>query len=144
MRISLFSVIVMLLPMLILIVIVSLLMMNISNNRYVLVYGFIVFFGWITGIILGMTFKTLPFIVWNKVYHIQAANGKTPNPADLFSHTVFKAMSVAYLAGILVFSSGILLKQAVLIKSGSACLIVTAFLYNWNTIKLIRHKKITT
>jgi hypothetical protein len=52
-------------------------------------YGFIIFFGWITAIILGMTFKTLPFIVWNKVYHQQAGKGKTPNPKDLFSATDF-------------------------------------------------------
>ncbi|HEY0899927.1 MAG TPA: cytochrome C oxidase subunit I, partial [Sphingobacteriaceae bacterium] len=33
--------------------------------RIIMLYGFCIFFGWVTAMILGMTFKTLPFIVWN-------------------------------------------------------------------------------
>ena len=103
-------------------------------------YGFIIFFGWITAIILGMTFKTLPFIVWNKVYHQLAGKGKTPNPKDLFSNTIFKWMSVAYIFGFVLFTAGILLDFTWLLQIAAALLLVTALLYNWNVIKLLMHK----
>jgi hypothetical protein len=103
-------------------------------------YGFTIFFGWISAIIMGMTFKTLPFIVWNKVYHHLAGKGKTPNPKELFSNTVFKGMGVVYLFGFGLFTAGILFHQVPIVHSGAALLVITSFLYNWNVIKILMHK----
>ena len=101
----------------------------------VICYGFVIFFGWLTAIILGMTFKTLPFIVWNKVYHLQSAKGRTPNPKDLFSDVIFRIMSISYLAGFVIFGSGILSEKSILLQAGATLLIVAAFFYNWNVVK---------
>ena len=69
MKVSLLSVLMMLIPVVFLIVILVLFFLSDKENTNMIIsYGFIIFFGWITAIILGMTFKTLPFIVWNKVY----------------------------------------------------------------------------
>ena len=101
------------------------------------------FFGWITAIILGMTFKTLPFIVWNKVYHHLAGKGKTPNPKDLFSNKVFKWMSVAYILGFVMFTAGILFHSTIVLQIAAALLLLTSLLYNWNVIKLLMHKPVS-
>jgi hypothetical protein len=144
MKVSLLSVLMMLLPMIFLgIIIVLLLLSPAENISLVITYGFIIFFGWITAIILGMTFKTLPFIIWNKVYHELAGKGKTPNPKDLFSNGIFKWMSIAYLSGFILFAAGTLLKVDFLLLFASALLVVTAFLYNWNVIKLLLHKPVS-
>jgi hypothetical protein len=90
--------------------------------------------------ILGMTFKTLPFIIWNKVYHYQAGLGKTPNPKDLFSNILFKSMAVVYLFGFILFVVGVLFANTLLLKSASVFLLITALLYNWNVIKMFLHK----
>lgn len=141
MKVSLLSVLMMLLPIIFLFVIIILLMMSTKENiSLVISYGFIIFFGWITAIILGMTFKTLPFIVWNKVYHQLAGKGKTPNPIDLFSNTVFKWMSVAYIFGFVFFATGILINSTMLLQMAAGLLLATSFLYNWNVIKLLMHK----
>ncbi|HYJ64634.1 MAG TPA: cytochrome C oxidase subunit I, partial [Parafilimonas sp.] len=67
---SLLSVVIMIVPVFLLAaIIISLAFISKQNIRLVLSYGFLIFFGWLTAMILGMTFKTLPFIVWNKVYH---------------------------------------------------------------------------
>lgn len=105
-----------------------------------LAYGFMIFFGWLTAIILGMTFKTLPFIVWNKVYRHRSSLGKTPNPKDMFSHSVFNVMSIFYLAGFVLFAAGIMTSQFLLLKTGAVLLIAAAALYNWNVFKVITHK----
>ncbi|MGE5106074.1 MAG: cytochrome C oxidase subunit I [Sphingobacteriales bacterium] len=141
MKVSLLSVLMMLLPIIFLVIIIALLILSPEENiSLVISYGFIIFFGWITAIILGMTFKTLPFIVWNKVYHHLAGKQKTPNPKDLFSNTIFKWMSVVYILGFVLFTAGILLRYSIVMQSAAVLLLLTSFLYNWNVIKLLLHK----
>lgn len=140
MKISLLSIGMMLLPVVLLILIIGLLLAGSASTKLVLAYGFIVFFGWLTAIIFGMTFKTLPFIIWNKVYHLQAGLGKTPNPKDLFSSPVFYAMGIAYLCGFGLFITGIFTANIVVLKMATLLLILAALLYNCNVIKLFMHK----
>jgi len=142
MKISLLSVIMMLLPVILLFIIIVWLLINSINPQFVLIYGFVIFFGWITAIILGMTFKTLPFIVWNKVYHLQAGLGKTPNPKDMFSSKIFSLMSIAYLAGFILFIIGIYLANNFLLKLASFLLLLAALFYNWNVLKIFSHKSV--
>lgn len=140
MKISLLSVLLMLLPFVFLVSITGWLLSDNLNTQLVLIYGFIIFFGWITLIIFGMTFKTLPFIVWNKVYHAKAGLGKTPNPKDLFNNRVFIIMAMSYLAGFILFITGIYLADVYVLTFAAAILIVAALLYNWNVINVILHK----
>jgi hypothetical protein len=105
----------------------------------VLLYGFCIFFGWLTAIILAMTFKTLPFIVWNKVYQDQAS-GQTPAPKELFSGTLFRLMTIAYLAGFFVFVSGMVSRSDILLKTGAAALLLAAMLYVCNVGKTLLHQ----
>lgn len=141
MRISLLSAVMMLLPMIFLVINISLLLFSATENTsLIMAYGFIIFFGWISAIIIGMTFKTLPFIVWNKIYHHLAGKGKTPGPKDLFSIAIFKAMSWAYLSGFGLFTAGILLQNSPALQTGALLLVITSFLYNWNVIKILMHK----
>ncbi len=139
-KISLLSVAMMLLPIVLLLVIILLLVFSFANEKLVLAYGFSIFFGWLTAIILGMTFKTLPFIVWNKIYHPKTGMGKMPNPKDLFDHKVFNAMGILYLAGFCLFLAGILCGRVMIIQLASTLLIVTAVLYNFNILKMLRQK----
>jgi len=139
MKVSLLSVIQMLLPFIALIIVLALLPDD-KHPNVALLYGFCIFFGWITAIIFGMTFKTLPFIVWNKVYHQKAHGGKTPAPKDLFSEKVFNRMSIAYLAGFILFVAGIILLNDVLLKTGAVALLAAAVLYVFNTGITLLHQ----
>ena len=140
MRISLLSVAMMLLPLLIILVVSVYRISGGPQSRLVLLYGFLIFFGWITSLILGMTFKTLPFIIWNKCYHEKAGLMKTPDPKTLMSDRLFMAMGVSYLSGFLVFSLGIFGGYANLLKAGATALILAAVFYNLNVLKIWRHK----
>lgn len=141
MKISLLSVLLLSLPVLFVFILIAVLLISKTENTSLgTAYGFVIFFGWITSIILGMTFKTLPFIVWNKVYHRLAGKGKTPNPKDLFNDKLFHWMSLSYITGLILFTTGILIQQDLALKTGAALLLVTAILYNWNVLLLIKHK----
>lgn len=139
-KISLLSVLMMLLPLMFLFIIILLLLFSIENPRLILTYGFCIFFGWITAIIFGMTFKTLPFILWNKIYHDKAGLGKTPNPKDLFSDKVFLWMTMIYLAGFILFITGILFSNELILKIAAIFLLVAAILYNGNVFNMFMHK----
>lgn len=140
MKTSLLSVLMMLIPLIFLISITGWLFADKMNEKMGVIYGFIIFFGWITAIIFGMTFKTLPFIVWNKMYHDKAGFEKTPNPRELFNNSVFVAMIVIYLAGFGLFITGASLANASILSIAAAVLITAAVLYNWNVIKVLSHK----
>ncbi len=143
MKISLRSIAFLFLPVLILLIILFLFIFskNAAMNL-IIAYGFTIFFGWLTAIILGMTFKTLPFIIWNKKYAALAGKAKTPNPKDLFSEKIFYMMNLSYLGGFLIFCGGIFLNVVWLRYAGSGLLVITAALYNYNVLKLVFHKPI--
>ena len=144
MKISLISVAMMLFLILLFIIIISMLCFSEVKPSLVLTYGFLIFFGWLSSLMLGMTFKTLPFIVWNKVYHHRAAFGNTPSPKKLFEHTIFKIMCIIYLIGFSIFAIGIILASPYLLKIGAFLIIITSILYNINVFKIILHKASST
>ncbi len=139
MKTSLLSIIQMLLPFLALITALLFLPTD-THSNIILLYGFCMFFGWITAIILGMTFKTLPFIVWNKVYHIKAHKGKTPAPKELFSEKIYNIMLITYLIGFILFIFGLMFINQIILKSGSIALLIAAILYFYNVNKTLLHK----
>lgn len=139
-KLSIFSIAILLPIMLLIIACTALITTSVEKVNLILAYGFLIFFGWITAIILGMTFKTLPFIVWNRVYRLRSGLGKTPNPKDLFSSSIFKAMTISYILGFVIFAAGILFGITLLLKIGAVLLLITAVLYNLNVMKVLRHK----
>lgn len=140
MKFSLLSVLMMLIPMVFLASILGWLLSNKGGERMTLIYGFTIFFGWITALIFGMTFKTLPFIVWNKVYHKRVGLEKTPSPKDLFSNQAFIVMCLLYLSGFVLFISGIYMSETFVLNFAAVILIAAAFLYNFNVFKVLMHK----
>lgn len=138
-RISIVSVAFMIIPVIILATIITV-FSSFNNMEIISLYGFTIFFGWVTAIILGMTFKTLPFIVWNKVYRQIAGLSKTPNPNELFSASIFMATSVAYFLGFVIFGYGIMSVNIFMLNVGAIFLLITAILYNLNVFKILLHK----
>ena len=138
MKISLLSVAMLLLPLLCLLGVIYFIRED-SKANIVLLYGFCIFFGWITALIIGMTFKTLPFIIWNKVYHSRGM-GRTPAPKELFSENLFKVMGLLYLTGFILFVAGILVLNDLLLKAGAAILLVSAIFYVINVVKTVFHR----
>lgn len=140
MHISILSVFMLLLPLILLLLILVYYLLSAEDTSLIMAYGFTILFGWITSLILGMTFKTLPFIVWNKVYHHLAGRQKTPNPADLFSNSLFIRMRMLYLSGIVLFFTGIVTHAIILLRLGGISLVLASLLYNWNVCILVTHK----
>ncbi|NGM60989.1 cytochrome C oxidase subunit I [Sphingobacterium sp. SGG-5] len=136
---SLISIVQMFLPFVALIIALTFLPQGLFP-RMAIIYGFCIFFGWITAIILGMTFKTMPFIIWNKVYHNKAHKGKTPAPKEIFNDNIYKIMLYSYLGGFILFIFGIVLLHQIVLKIGALLLLITAVLYVYNVMITAGHK----
>lgn len=140
-KISLLSIAMIAIPVIILILILAGLTFFTGGSKLVLLYGFCIFFGWITAIILGMSFKTLPFILWSKKFSALAGKGKTPSPKDLFSDRIFRWMTRFYLAGFLLFCVGVALEFVPVIQFAAALILVCAILYNVSIFKMFTFKR---
>lgn len=141
MKISLVAILLNLFPVLFLIIIiVHATFTNTVSFSVVMGYGFVIFFGWITAIIFGMTFKTLPFIVWNKVFQYKNQITVTINPKDLYSKLIYKWMIFFYWTGFSIFLIGLLMNNVLLISYGAGLLVIAALFYGWNIIRLILFK----
>ena len=106
-------------------------------------YGSALFLGFFTSLIMGQTYKTLPFIVWLKIYRGRVGKGKTPMPKDLYSEKAAHIQFWLFLAGFLALMAGILLQHtAVITAAGTALFAATAF-YNYNIFKIVWHRRQT-
>ena len=105
-----------------------------------MIYGELLFMGWITALILGQTFKTLPFIVWVKHYDQLTGKFKTPMPADLFANSLLKAQTVTFLIFCVTFMPGCYLMNPLLLYLGISALITTTMLYLSNILIVLFHK----
>lgn len=108
--------------------------------RATLIYGFTVIFGFITTLILGQTYKTLPFVIWLEKYQTLVGKTKTPLPRELYSEKIANAHFYLYLLFIISMILGLVLDQLFLVRIGSYLLLIVAILYNVNVFKMIFHK----
>lgn len=102
--------------------------------RLTVVYGSILILGWISSLILGQTFKTLPFIVWTKRYQHIAGTKTTLLPAQLYNNTLLSIQFTSFLIFIISFSLGLLLELNVLVWLAIICLAITAITYVSNVL----------
>lgn len=106
-----------------------------SSDSAMLSYGFIVFFGWISLLILGMTFKTLPFIIWN--YKYAEVSSKVKNPKDLYSEMILKIMLIVYILGITLTLLGMYFSSEIILLLSTGLMSVASLLYVINVFKIL-------
>jgi hypothetical protein len=139
-----FAIIILMVPVICIVVLNS--QFHLDDKLYlqiVLAYGFSIFFGFITAIILGQTFKTLPFIVWMHRYQKLVGKQKTPLPKDLYSEHLLLWQNVSYVAGFIILIVAIVLANKVLLYLGSLFLLLTSVFYLTNVFKVFTHLFLT-
>ncbi|HEY9176279.1 MAG TPA: hypothetical protein VIN07_01250 [Flavipsychrobacter sp.] len=90
-------------------------------------FGLTFFCGLVTIIIMGQTFKTLPFIVW---MHITKPNALPElMPKDLFSEQWVNIQLWVYLPGLLLLLTGLAVKLTILLQAGAFLMLIAAIIY---------------
>ncbi|MCF6170945.1 MAG: hypothetical protein L3J31_04505 [Bacteroidales bacterium] len=109
--------------------------------RIDMLYGVLIIFGFLSSLVLGQTYKTLPFIIWLKKYHSKVGKQKVPLPQELYSDKVANRHFYTYLAGIIFLVAGMLMASVLVIRIAAALIFVTGLLYNYNVFKILFHKE---
>ncbi|SKB29886.1 hypothetical protein [Daejeonella lutea] len=108
--------------------------------KYTTLYGSLLLMGWISSLVLGQSFKTLPYIVWAKHYQHLAGKMPIPLPAELFRQKWLKVQFILYVAFVVAFFMGMLLKSNPLINIGLTCFLFVSLLYLANILVIIFHQ----
>jgi len=111
------------------------------QTRIEIAYGVLIVFGFLTALVLGQTYKTLPFIIWLKKYQSKVGKIKVPLPMELYSDKLANYHYYTFVSGIIMLMIGILASEVIAIQISSGLLILTAALYNYNVFKIILHKE---
>ena len=107
---------------------------------FAVVYGISLLGGFVTLLILGQTFKTLPFIVWMHRYRDLLGKTKTPLPRDLYRQKAIRVLFYSYLGGWLLLMTGVLCGTVAIIQLGAFALVFAAIWYNLSVWRLLLHK----
>jgi F0F1-type ATP synthase assembly protein I len=110
------------------------------QTKWTLVYGVFLFLGWLTSILLGQTFKTLPFIIWNEHYKQLTGRNAVPLPGDLYDGKILKYQFYIYLIALISLVTGMILNVPIIIKTALLFWILLALLYLINVTKILLHK----
>ncbi len=110
------------------------------GTQWTMLYGTLLFMGWITGIILGKTFKTLPFIVWNGHYKHLSGKVKVPLPKHLYEEGLVLWQFWFFIAALVLLLLAIALQQLWLIRVALGAWVVVSVLYSYNVAKTLLHK----
>ena len=111
-----------------------------QQTKWAALYGSLIFLGWITAIILGKTFKTLPFIVWNRRYKNLNGRVKIPMPKQLYSEKIVQYQYHLYMATFATMCIAIVFKLTLLLQITGVAWIIVALLYGYNVFRIIFHK----
>ncbi|KAA5539967.1 cbb3-type cytochrome c oxidase subunit I [Adhaeribacter rhizoryzae] len=108
-----------------------------TRLQWYLAYGISIFLGFISALILGQTYKTLPFIVWMHRYQHLVGKQAVPQPKDLYRESWVRWQNISYFLGLVTLLIGVAWVQPVLLKAGSGLFLLTALIYNINVFKLL-------
>jgi hypothetical protein len=103
-------------------------------------YGSAIIIGFVTSLVMGQTYKTLPFIVWLKVYRGRVGKVVLPLPKDLYSEKIAITQTWLFATGFGILLTGISTTIEELIVAGGAGLLLSTLLYNFNLLKIVFHK----
>ncbi|MBS1522119.1 MAG: hypothetical protein JST50_14040 [Bacteroidetes bacterium] len=102
-------------------------------------YGYSFFGGFITTLIMGQTFKTLPFIIW--IHLTKPDRLQELQPKDLYNEHLVMLQLGLYLPGFLLFLSGILIHSPYLMYPGCVMMIVASVIYCAHSVHVVFHLK---
>lgn len=105
-----------------------------------LAYGSAIILGFVTSLVMGQTYKTLPFIVWLKVYRGRVGKLILPLPKDLYSEKVAIIQTWLFAAGFALLLGGVSAVSDTVVIAGGVVLLLSVGFYLFNILKIVLHK----
>lgn len=138
MKKSFYSFVVLIIPMLMILVIK--LFDNELSVQVITAFGISILIGFISSLIMGQTYKTLPFIIWLNVYRSRIGKGKIPFPRELYSDRIAQIQLWSFVFGFPILLLAVFFRSNQLITLGGGMIWGSTLLYNINLWKIVLHK----
>ncbi len=103
---------------------------------------FSMIFGVINLIILGQTYKTIPFIIWLERYQPYVGKYQIPLPKEVYNARLALWQYRLYLVFFFLFMWAIFFKNEALLRTALYILAAVAIGYNFNMLKMFFHKPV--
>ncbi len=103
---------------------------------------FSIIFGIINLIILGQTYKTIPFIIWLEKYQPYVGKYQIPLPKEVYNARLALWQYRLYLVFLLLYLTGLLLENEMLLRISVFFLAIVAVSYNFNMFKMFFHRPV--
>jgi hypothetical protein len=110
-------------------------------GRLEIISGMLLLYGFFTGLILGQTYKTLPFIIWLYNYQALVGRQKIPLPADLYSEKLAIIHMYTFVVSLVLFLVGLIFTIKIALLGAAIAMLTTSVVYGINIFKMIFHKK---
>ncbi len=108
------------------------------REGFILLYGWLAFTGFAGFIIVGQTYKILPFLVWFNKYSDKVGQTQVPMLKDMFDERLAKIEFGLMLAGFLIAAAALPLANLSLFRLGAIVLAASATIFTWNVITIFR------
>lgn len=113
-----------------------------EDLKWAIAYGASILLGSISFLVIGQSYKTLPFIVWLWKYKAEVGKKEVPRPEHLYGHKLAELQFWTFLTGFLAFISGLMLDIHPLSLGGTVLLLITGILYQGNMLRIVFKKPI--
>ena len=107
-----------------------------------LLLGFSTIFGVINLIILGQTYKTIPFIIWLERYKPYVGKYQIPLPREVYLAKLALVQYRLYILFLVLYALGVISRNFVILNIALIVLAAVAVMYNFNMLKMFFHKPV--
>lgn len=111
------------------------------SQAIVLVYGFMIMFGFFSMLIVGQMYKIVPFLVWYHTFSDKVGKETVPMLKEMFSERIGEAEFRILNVGLIVIYVGLLTRQPIILLIGFILLLIATVLFTYNIIHIFRIQK---
>ncbi|UOF92054.1 hypothetical protein LSG31_07430 [Fodinisporobacter ferrooxydans] len=94
--------------------------------------------GWIVLTVMGYAYKIIPFLIWNQRYGTKAGKEKVPMMSELFDLKKSRWVFGLFVAGLFLFSCGMVLGWYGLTMAGGSLLTIGIGLFVWQMLQILK------
>ncbi|HSD64037.1 MAG TPA: hypothetical protein VLB50_09570, partial [Ignavibacteriaceae bacterium] len=108
-----------------------------ASTNISLAYGYLIFFGFISMLIIGQMYKILPFLTWYHKYSRKAGIEKVPMLREMYNERLAKIEYYSMLAGLIGTVISIVLNINFLLLIAFIIMLISVSLFIINIIKIL-------
>ena len=112
-------------------------------KKAIYLYGFGTIIAFYGNLVMGISYRTLPFIVWLIKYKKFLGKKKVPKPDDLYNYKLGLVQFYTFAIMLVFLIAGLLTQNTIILKGAALLLLTASVFYNINVFAVIfKSKKI--